>query len=274
MTRPLPARRAAAPFSPPRFTHFFPNPTPMQRFFFAGLALALAPALASAGVTIDEFNDPEVILFDFANDGVAVSQENLAPSSAFNTRFISVNKMTGEGGLPVIAATGGVTGTGQFNFAETGNTSGSFLIGYDGTLDQMFDMGAAADLDIDFTAQGETGIEIFAASDLGASLVLSVFSDGLQSMADLLVPATGGAGILERFFVPFSDFMGGADFTAVDAFSVSFAADSQIGDDISIDSISTAGAPVPEPASVALFVLLGTGMAGGAARRRRKDAAV
>ena len=251
----------------------------MKRFFFAGLALALAPALTSAGVTIDEFEDPEVILFDFTNDGVAVSQEDAAPSSAFNTRFVSVNKTTGGGGLPVIAATGGASGMGEFNFAETGNTSGSFLIGYDGTLDGMFDEGAAADLNIDFTAQGETGIELFAFSDLGATLVLNAFSDGLQSMADLFVPATGGAGMLQRFFVPFSDFTGGADFTAVDAFSVSFAADSQIGDDISIDSISTFGPTtippaVPEPASVALFVLLGTGMAGGAARRRRKDAAV
>ena len=273
MTRSLPARRAAAPFSPPRFTHFFPNPTPMKRFFFAGLALALAPASASAGVTIDDFEEPEFNLVDETNDGAAVTAEIAAPSSVFNTRFLSVNKTEGIGMRDVELTIGGPTGMGAFTFSESSRTNGEFMIGYDGTNDGMFDEGMAADLNIDFTAQGETGIELFALSDLGATLQLTAFSDGMSSMANLFVPGTFGMGMLERFFVPFTSFMGDADFTAVDAFAVNFGSNSQNGDDITIDSISTAGAPVPEPASLALFGLLATGMAGGAARRRRRAAA-
>ena len=249
----------------------------MQRFFLAAaLAALFFPAVSSGEVVIDDFNAPPTELEDRTTGDGGVSVETIAPSSIFNSRFLSLEKTLQGGGFPNAAVTANFGG-GLFTFGEPNNASGRFTLGYDGTVDTMFAPNTA-DNNFNFMGDGETGFEIFADSDLGVSLMLSVFNDGVASMTSFFVTGSGSSTALQRFFIPFTAFSG-ADFSAVDAFSLSYNSDGATGDDLAIGRIAAVGpdfigAPVPEPTSIALAGLLGAGLFGGAARRRRKAAAV
>ena len=241
----------------------------MQRFFLAATLAAVFPAASSAAIVIDDFNTPDTQLQDTTTGDGPVMAETTAPSSVFNSRFLSVEKTLQGAGFSAAAVTANFGG-GLFTYSEPNNASGRFTLGYDGTVNSTF-MPTAADNNINFLADGGFGFEIFADSDLGVNLTLSVFNDGVASMTDFFVSGSGSTAALRRFFIPFAAFVG-ADFSAVDAFSVSYDRDGAVGDDLSIGRIAVA-TPVPEPMSLTLAGLLGAGLCGGAYRRKKKAVA-
>jgi hypothetical protein len=205
----------------------------------AGSMLAAIPANAAIVLTFEGAGD-EASINDFYNGGTD-SQGNSGTN--YGISFTSDS-------LAIIATTSG--GTGNFSNAPSGDTVAFFLNGSGDT------MNVAAGFD--------TGFSFFYADQVGFTGSVDVYSglNGTGSiLAHLSLPSTPNP---YTVFVPIGVNFAGTAQSVVFGGAANFIA----FDDITIGSATAGGGtPTPEPMTLSLF---GAGLAGLAARRKRKSA--
>ena len=135
---------------------------------------------------------------------------------------------------------------GTFSYSSGAATTGVAEItwdGNDGTAEVLNPTGLGG---VNLTLGGDNAFAIRATSDLGADLVLTVYTDQTNfSSAILSVPADNTF-MFQDYTIPFASFLGiggsGADFTNVGAISLTVVG-STPNVDVSLDFIKT----IPEP---------------------------
>jgi len=158
----------------------------------------------------------------------------------------------------------------QLSYASAPFTTGNLLLSYDGS-DASSALNPTGLGGIDFTQSGiNTGIFLRSASDLGASITMTILSDANHSSFYTLSIAADPSFSFFDYFAPFSSFtssgaLGGANFSSVGAFTLLLSGNTA-GTDVSLDTV--VAAPVPEPGSSLL--LLTTGLAFLVRRRLRR----
>lgn len=229
----------------------------MSLLAMAGL-MVLGSQAARADVKIDTFNDVPGYSVTHSTSPSVVS----TPNAIGGEREIVVTK-TGGGGT----VTAGVNIVpGAFDYSSPFGTTGKALLIWDGP-------GSSGLGNIDLTQGGvNTGILLNGASDLGAKLILSIFTDASNySTTMLMLP---GGNTLTSFFTPFGTFIpvgSGANFTKVNKITLLFDGSSSPNVDGIVLGDLRATNPAPEPGTMALVGLGGASMLAKLRRRRRDD---
>lgn len=219
---------------------------------FALAALVSLSFSAEAG-TIDEFTDDQFVLIPIGPP-TPQSANDTTPLGGFlvANRTIVLDRTVGFG---IASVDSNLTQASQLSF-----NTGAGVVATATVVYTDFVGGA-----LDVTDAGESEfVEIFARSDLDATIRVSFQSGGSLSSFDFALNGTGtGLGDPFQFLnVNFAGLMGDADLTAVDTIFLDIFGPPSL--DLQIDLLRTVKTPIPEPGTLAL---LGLGVAALATRR-------
>lgn len=235
-------------------------------------------------LTAGAFN---TMIDDFANQQqvegnpiIPVGSTNLTSNSVIGgQRDLHVQYWLGPAEANLYANPYGLNQVLEFN--QSAGVIATATVTWDGVDGDRSTTPAAGGLGgIDLTAGGLN--EAFAfnlgidAAGAGENLVLRIFSGSDVSEATVVIPVNDGTAVIDHI-VPFSDFAGGADLTAVDAIQLELGGtktsiDAQIGPigliGSAVENISVA--VVPEPSTVLMGLFAITWFVGKNRRRRRR----
>lgn len=209
------------------------------------------------------------------NPIVTTGALNLSASSILGgQRDIRVDYISGPAEVVLHANPWGLNQVLQFD--QSAGSMGIATITWDGLDSDMTETPAADGLGgIDLTADGGEAFSFMAGIDEagnGDSLTFRVFSGSDVSFATVDIPVTNGTAAAQ-VYVPFSDFVGDADFTSIDAIQAAFGGqqpsiDAQLGAIYVVAGGQTnLSVATPEPAAMGLA--LTASLAALAMRRRR-----
>jgi large repetitive protein len=226
--------------------------------FCSLFSLVLCPS-AEAIVVIDDFDT-----YSYLN----VTGPPAGPASLFSTytttesiggeRDVFIERTSANSGAVAMDISGSVAS--QLSYASAPSTSGNLLLVYDGTdgLNTLNPIGLGG---VDLTQLGaNTGVFLRSASDLGASITFTIYTDADHFSVVTMPIAADPSFTFTDYYTDFTSFSaagvsGGADFTNVGAISLSLNG-STAGTDVSIETVV---ASVPEPGSC--FLIFTAGMA-------------
>ncbi len=222
---------------------------------FALAALVSFSFSAVAG-TIDEFSDDQLVLIPIGPPTPQSDDDTTAlGGSLVADRTILLDRTVGFG---IASVDANMTQAGRLSFSTGPSVVASATVIY-----TDFDGGT-----LDVTDAGESAfVEVFARSDLDATIRVSFQSAGSLSFFDFALNGTGtGLGDPYQFLnVNFAGLIGDADLTAVDTIFLDIFGPPSL--DLQIDVLRTVKTPVPEPGTLAL---LGLGVAALATRRNAR----
>jgi hypothetical protein len=227
-------------------------------FFGFLFALALGPR-AEAIVVIDDFDT-----YSFLN----VTGPPSGPASLFSSyttsesiggeRDVFIERTSANSGAVAMDISGSVLS--QLSYASAPSTSGNLRLVYDG-LDGLSALNPTGLGGVDLTQSGvNTGVFLRSASDLGASITFTVYTDADRFSVVTVPIAADPSFTFMDYYTDFTSFSpagssGGASFTNVGAITLELNG-STAGTDVSIQTVV---ASVPEPGSC--FLIFAAGMA-------------
>ena len=225
--------------------------------FLLSTAIAMTPAVASAvPFLIDDFSTSQITA-DRPASGFPKASEVAGPDILGGFRELRVKTLRPRPGPFATTLSANVDGEEFLNFSNQSDQQGIGTLLYNG-------QGSSGLGGVDLTFGGVGQGFRFLVENADASLTIeSTVSDtsGATSILEQTFPQTI---VGDRISLVFADFAGNADFSSVNAFRFVFTGPANLDASFALLGVS----PIPLPAS---GFLLGAGLLGAAALRRRKS---
>lgn len=250
------------------------------------LLLAAAHAVSGATIVIDEFTPTSsFVIVTGAPLGIKSASDSDATvlgEAIGNERDIFVARTSSNSGTVIVDTNGSIPGA--LSYGSGSDTTGWTLLTYDGVDNAAgtdTDPGAPFVFDPQINYSGLGGLDLTGggtndafhlatASDLGGSLLLTVYSSATNFSTALITIAADGAVLtFDDVFASFASFVMGvgatgvADFTNVGAITMYLKGDTA-STDIAVDVFEVTAIPLPAAAWIGM---LGLGAVGFARRR-------
>lgn len=232
----------------------------------AVMVVSLTVVTAQADLIIDSFDTGQFVSVTGTPSGFKSATDTIAAAEALGgERDIYLERTSANSGS--VSADVDTSLPGALTYSSGSSTTGNAIIVWDGSDSDATSLDATGLGGVDLTLGGTlNALAIRTTSDLGASLVLTIYKDAANYSAFTQAVPADGTFTLQDFVIPFASFgvVGGtgADFTNVGAISLKVVG-TTANVDLAVDFIKA----VPEPTS-GLLVGLATLAAGLVLKRK------